>query len=593
MKKLLSLILAVIVVCSALASCSTLAKGDKGAYITMYLAEEIYDFDPTLPITDTATAKILSLMYEGLTTLDENGNWKKGMMKSYKYIEPEEEDGVYKLQITLRDTKWSDGRTVQADDFVYAWKRIMETTSKCESASLLYDVLNARSVKMGDASVDDLGVYAIDTYVLEVQFAKDIDLDEFFINCASLALVPLRDDSVSSNKYWSKRASSLLTNGPFDARSIAYGKELMLERSAYYYRDTESNQPLDKYVIPYRIYVIYKDCDNAAQVAKYEAGNTFYLGQIALAARKDYADKAQVTDSPITTSLYFNTDKEIFAKPEVRQALSLALDRDAIAQELVFAKAATGFVPFGVNDANGKGDFRETADAKGALIETKANISVAKDLLSKAGVTGGSFKITVRDNETDVAVANAAKAAWGQLNFTVTVDVVNTNVIAGTDNQSDVCEDIFQTKYAARDFDVMLVDYNMLSANAFSALAHFATDFSGNGILLDAQSDKSEKIGHITGYDSEEYTALIEKAIAAENSADEIAALHEAEAKLLADMPVIPVVFQQDAFVASDSLSGIKSTYWGRDFKDTKMKDYMTVKDSLKEEIDKEETQAY
>ncbi len=592
MKKLLSLILAVIVVCSALASCSTLEKGDKGAFITMYLAEEIYDYDPTLPITDNATAKILSLMYEGLTTLDENGNWKKGMMKSYKYIEPEEENGIYKLQITLRETKWSDGRTVQADDFVYAWKRIMEPTSQCESASLLYDVLNARNVKMGDASVDDLGVYAIDTYVLEVQFTKNIDLDEFFTNCASLALVPLRDDSVTSNEHWSKRASSLLTNGPFDARNIDYGKKLMLERSSYYYRDTESNQALDKYVIPYRIYVIYENCDDAAQVEKFEAGNIFYLGQIALASRKDYASKAEVKDSPITTSFYFNTEKEIFAKPEVRQALSLALDREAIAEELVFAKAATGFIPYGVSDANGKGDFRETADASGALIKTGASLDQARDLLSKAGVTGGSFSISVRDNETDVAVANAAKAAWAQLNFTVTVNVLKTNTIIGTDNQSNVKEDIFQTLYETRGFDVMLVDYNMLSPNAFSALAHFSTDFSGNGILLDPQSDKSEKIGHVTGYESADYAALIEKAYAADKSEDELKALHEAEAKLLSDMPVVPVVFQQDAFVVSEALSGVGSTYWGRNFKQTKMKDYMTYKESLNAELNKEETPA-
>ena len=586
MKKLLCLILAVIVVCTSFAACSTLEKGDKGAIITMYLADEIYDYDPAVGFTDTATAKFLSLMFEGLTTLDADGDWQKAMMKSYKYLEPEFEGDTYKLEITLRETKWSDGRTVQANDFVYAWKRIMEPTFKCEAASMLYDLKNAREVKMGDASVDDLGVYAIDTYVLQVEFAKDVDLDEFFKTCASLALVPLREDSVSNNKDWAKRASSMVTNGPFDPRKIDFGKQLTLERSAYYYRDTESSQALDKYVIPYRIIVLYNYGDSAKQLEKFEAGNIFYLGEIAMAARADYKSEAEVTDSAITTSLYFNTANKLFAKKEVRQALSLALDREAIAESLVFAKAATGFVPYGINDADGKGDFREEG---GELIKTGANLDEAKALLKKAGVNGGSFTISVRDNEGDVAVAKAAADAWKALGFTVKVKELGTKDLPAEKNQSAVREDLYATAYAAGDFDVILVDYNALSPNAFATLAPFATEFSGNGILLDPLSDKSEKINHITGYASKDYNELIDKAYAADKSADELAALHDAEKMLIEDMPVIPVVFQQDAYLASGELSGIESSFWGRDFKGTKMKSYMAYKESIQNELNEDE----
>ncbi|MBE6587819.1 MAG: peptide ABC transporter substrate-binding protein [Ruminococcaceae bacterium] len=592
MKKLLSLILAVIVVCTSFAACSTLEKGDKGAVITMYLADEIYDYDPAVGFTDTATAKFLSLMFEGLTTLDEEGEWQKAMMKSYKYLEPEFEGDTYKLEITLRDTKWSDGRTVQANDFVYAWKRIMEPTFKCEAASMLYDLKNAREVKMGDASVDDLGVYAIDTYVLQIEFTKDVDLDEFFKNCASVALVPLREDSVSSNKDWAKRASSMVTNGPYDPRKIDFGKQLTLERSAYYYRDTDSEQALDKYVIPYRIIVLYNYGDSKAQLEKFEAGSIFYLGEIALEARKDYSGKAEVRDSAITTSLYFNTQNKLFEKKEVRQALSIALDRQAIAESLVFAKPATGLVPFGVDDANGKGDFRETADKSAKLIETSANVEEAKSLLKKAGVTSGSFTLSVRDNEADVAVAKAVAETWKSLGFTVKVKELNAVELPATEkNQSAVYEDKYATAYAAGDFDVILVDYNVLSPNAFGVLAPFATEYSGNGILLDAQSDKSEKINHITGYASEAYSKLIDKAYAAEKSEDELAALHDAEKQLLDDMPVIPVVFQQDAYLASGELSGIATTYWGRDFKRTKMKNYMEYKESIQNELNEDEAE--
>lgn len=581
MKKLLSLILAAVVVCTSLASCSTLAKDDKGAVVTMYLAEEIYDFDPAIGFTDTATAKILSLVFEGLTVLDENGDWEKGMMKSYELIKPKDEEDTYKLQIELRETKWSDGRTVQANDFVYAWKRIMEPTFECEAAALLYDLKNARDIKMGDKTVDDLGVSSVDTYVLEVEFEHEVDVDEFFKTCASVALVPLREDKVNNNDEWAKRASSMVTNGPFDVRKITCGEQLSLERSSYYYRDTESRQALDKYVTPYKLVVVYGYGDSAAQLEKYNAGNIFYLGQIALASRGDLAKDAEITDSAITTSLYFNTDNKLFAKKEVRQALSLALDRQAIAETLVYAKAATGFVPYGISDVNGKGDFREEG---GTILETGAKADEAKSLLKKAGVTSGSFTISTRDNETDVAVAEAAAAAWKALGFTVKVEKLGAEAlpVSGT-SVSIAYEDEYTTAYAARDFDVILVDYNALAPNAFSVLAPFATEYSGRGV--DMLSENYDKINHITGYSSEKYSELIDAAYDAQKSEDELKALHDAEKMLLDDMPVVPVVFQQDAYIASNVLSGIENTYWGRNFKNMKMKNYMDYKESIEAEI--------
>ena len=60
---------------------------------------------------------------------------------------------------------------------------------------------------------------------------------------------------------------------------------------------------------------------------------------------------------------------------------------------------------------------------------------------------------------------------------------------------------------------------------------------------------------------------------------------------LLDDMPVIPVVFQQDAYLASDEISGVDSGYWGRDFKRVKMNDYMGYKESIQNELNEDEAE--
>lgn len=580
MKRVLSFVLAALMVVCAFTSCSTLEDGDRGAIITMYLADEIYDYDPILAYTDASAAKILSLVYEGLTRLDEDGNWEKAMMDSYKEVEPESEEDGYRIQINLRDNKWSDGRAVQANDFVYAWQRILEPTTACEAASLLYDIKNAREIKMGDASVDDLGVYAVETYVLEIEFAeKEVDLDAFFRACASVALVPLRSDKIDSSDKWSKRASSMVCNGPFVVRGIDVGEEMRLERSSYYYRDTDSNQALDKYVIPYRIVVKYGYGDKEAQLERYENNDIFYMGDLPLSARADYESEATISDSPVTHTYFFNTENELFESAEVRQALSMAIDREALAELVVYADAATGLIPHTVFDANGKGDFREEG---GDIIATTANLSEAQALLREAGVTRGSFSITVRDTEVDLAIAEYVASVWEELGFTVNVESLSPEIEPTEEaNQSDTYRDIFMEAYESGDFDVIAIDYQMLSSDAFSALAPFAARYSGNGV--DMESPDYDVIPHITGYNSEDYSAIIDEAYAAgSDSETKTERLHAAETLLLEDMPVIPLLFLKDAYIYNDDvLSGIRDTYWGRDFKKMKMRDYMEYKESI------------
>ena len=192
--------LCAVMLLGVLASCTTIEGDNSGMVIDVYMTTELFDFDPALHYNDDAMVKILDLIFEGLTDIDENGKWKKALMKSYE-IKGNDEDGYYML-ITLNSTRWSDGRTVQAADLVYAWKRILDPDFRSEAAALLFDIKNARDVKLGDASIDDVGIAAVDTYVLQIYFETKIDYDVFLRNLASPALVPLREDIVARDANW-------------------------------------------------------------------------------------------------------------------------------------------------------------------------------------------------------------------------------------------------------------------------------------------------------------------------------------------------------------------------------------------------------
>ncbi len=584
MKKVVALVLAAVTVLSVLTGCTTLVKNketgkyDKGAVIDMYLTDGIYYFDPQQSITDDSQLKLISLLFEGLTYIDENGKWQKALMKDYTVDVDDGEN--FSILITLNTTRWTDGRTVQAADFVYSWKRLLNPENKKEAATLLYDVKNARACKTGDLTVDDVGVYAVDTYVLEVQFEKKIDLDQFFENCSSIALVPLREDVVTryGDDEWAMKATSIITNGPFALKEITHDKSMRLERSTYYYLDPEKSEYLDKYVIPYRLMHDYNLGDEADQFDAYLAGESLYNGVIPLDKRAEYKDEAVVTDLMATHTYVFDTTNPLFEKAEVRRALSLAIDRNAIVELITFAKPATGYIPENVFDANRKTEFRKVG---GELISASSSIEEAKSLLKSAGVSGGSFTITVRDREVDVAIAEYVADVWESLGFEVKVDAVKAKV--KTEDKTTTAVDTFQKKYDEGDFDVIAIDMTMLAPDAYSALSQFALEFSGNGV--DMNSDTYDLYGHISGYNSEAYNALIDSAYNESDRAKKTEILHDAEKMLLDDMPVIPLVFLQDAYVATGELKNLDSTYYGiRDFKDTELKNYMNYKEAEAEE---------
>ena len=221
-KRIVALMLCLIMLVPFAVGCSTEGTDeDKGAIIPMYITNPIYNLDPAVAYTNDDTVKIIGLLFEGVTKINDNGKVEKGMAKSWKVID---KAGEYKLQITLKDSKWSDGRPVSADDFIYAWKRILDPEFTCEAAALLFDIKNARLVKSGDASIDDLGLAAVDSTVIEITFESKINVDYFLMNLASPALVPLREDIVVRSEDWAKKPSTIVTNGPFLLRSMEYGE---------------------------------------------------------------------------------------------------------------------------------------------------------------------------------------------------------------------------------------------------------------------------------------------------------------------------------------------------------------------------------
>lgn len=671
-KRIFATVLCILILIPTLAACSaTDEKEDPGAYITMYLTNEIYDFDPINAYYNNDTFNVVSMLFDTLFKLDQNGEIQKSLVKEYKIIENKDEN-EYAMELTLNETYWSNGNPITADDVVFAWKRLLNANNSYEAAAMLFDIKNARAVKQGDESIDNLGVEAVENKVVKVIFEGPIDYNQFLLNLTSLVTAPLPESYVSKDADWAKKSSTMISSGAYKLSKTAYSETgnmieddyamdasgnvtdktaeykekkisyFILERNRYYYRD-DAKDSIKSSVTNYRILV---DCTKSGEelLKDYQDGKLFYIGDIPYSVRNNDAftsylnENVQLKESLSTLTLFLNQNQiiddgadgtKLFAVKEVRQALSHVIDRDQIAQQLVYANAATGLVPYGVFHTNAKKNadtFRETVE--NPIKNTGADFEYAQNLLKQAKINASdySFAITVAAYDAEnIAVANIIKDAWCKLGFHVTVKEVSTiennDILKLTGLAStDVCDNLFEESIQRVTYDVVLYDYVAYSADPYSVLANFAKAFSGMAINMD--SDDYALVANRTGYDSADYNALMEAiyyipyfaSLDYENDSDflgiyetkaEFQAVYNtvkqvydtynitattdstkwtaqkatllsvAETLLMDDMPVIPVVYNRDAVLISDQLTEVSSNYYNpASFRKTDLKDF-------------------
>ncbi len=626
MKRIISLVLCLMMVLPILAGCAT-DSDDKGAQISMYLTDPIYNFDPAAAYGNEAALRVVSLIFDNLFVLDANGKVKKSLVDDYKIVE-DEKNNLYQMHITLKETSWSDKVVLQANDIADTWQRILDVNNSYECASLLFDIKGARAAKEGDISIDDVGIQPVNERELIIEFEGKINYDQFLLNLTSYALAPVRRTNVNAvAEYddWAKSPAIFAASGPYKLRDVVYSEtegKVVLERNPYYRRNEEKDK-LDKYVRPYRLIIDYSKTDEEIMAA-YENEEIFFIGDIPLSVRGDWKDVAKVSDAMSTHSYMLNENaviryyqdylyksmqqgklpfsttlvegqhgEKIFADENVREALSLAIDREAIAEAVVFAKAATALVPYGVFETNSKRNlFREVG---GDYLATSANMEAAKAALDEAGINPSDFMFSISVpayDEVHVAIAEMVTEAWTELGFHVAL--VQQKLINNSDIQKasgepllGVMDDVFAENYRQGKFEVAAIDYVAYTPDAFSVLAPFAKHYSG-GAAIEAKSTTFNIPLHFTGYDNSDFNEKIEEAFKEPDLKKRAALLHEAEEILMEDLPVIPIIYNQNATLVNKSvLSRVKFDYYGLPkFAKLKMKNYELYLPSDEEEED-------
>ena len=409
MKKLIGMILLLVSIV-LLTACG--GKGEKGSE-SKATAEETgvmkwsLDSDPkTLdPQLNSATGagSVINNMYEGLMR-EVDSKLVPAMAQSYEISE----DGLI-YTFNLRESRWSDGKAVSANDFKYAWLRVLDPKVASEYAFQMFYIKGAREYYEGRGAAEDVAIKVTDDRTIEVELETPTP---YFLNLTAFyTYFPVRRDMVEKDpEKWATDPELAVSNGPFKLMKYTQSDELILEKNNEYW-DAE-NVRLNKIVT-----MIIGDSMTA--LTAYEQDEIFILDTMP----SQEVMRLQLEDPtfqilPMLGTYYyiFNVDREPTDNIDVRKALSMAIDRRAIAERVKKGGEipARGFIPEGLYDSEGN-EFR--AKAGDYYVDPEgADLVGARALMARAGYPNGEGfpKLTLLYNTSDShkAIAEAIQAMW-------------------------------------------------------------------------------------------------------------------------------------------------------------------------------------
>lgn len=488
---------------TSLTSAATLHRGTN---------TEPRSLDPHRAVGNSA-AVVLYDLFTGLMTLDAAGKVTPGVAESYSVSD----DGLT-YTFTLRPgVAWSDGTPLTAQDFVYSFQRVLTPETAARFASQLYPIVNAQAVNRGQMTPDALGVAAADDSTLIVKLNKATAYLPQLMASNAASPVPKHVIEVEGRSW--TRPGKMVSNGAYQLVEQVPSTLIRAAKNDFFY-DAE-NVAIDE--------VVYYPTENqGTSLSRFRAGEldvilNFPADQIPR-IRETMPETLHITPALGVYYLAPNVRKAPFDDPRVRRALSLAIDRDAIAARLLppGTTAATNIVPPVTSGYNGT-----PADYANTSIQNR--MKEARDLLKAAGYgpdTPLTFSFKTDPIEQNRRIAVALTSMWKGIGAQVDTD---------TTGASDVNR------------DGRMGNFEMIRWTWFGPFDDAAT-FLG---LLESSNG-----ANVTGYSNPDLDAKLAAANAERDSEKRDVLLAEAEAIINAEQPVIPLYFHAGRRLVSPVVKG-------------------------------------
>ena len=227
--KFLTFILSLIIVLSACSNKKSLYS-DEGQVFRKVIPQDMTTLDTAL-ITDAVSGDIVAQAFEGLYSINKKDKAEPAIAKSF----PKKSNGGKTLTINLRkNAKWSNGDPVTAQDFVFAWRKVVDPKTASEFAYIMSDIKNADAINSGKKPVKDLGIKALGKYKLQIDLERPVP----YIN-ELLALNTFNpQDEKIARKYgeqYGTTADKAVYNGPFEVTNWQVEDKIQMVKNDKYW----------------------------------------------------------------------------------------------------------------------------------------------------------------------------------------------------------------------------------------------------------------------------------------------------------------------------------------------------------------------
>jgi len=417
--------------------------------------------------------------------------------------------------------RWSNGDPVTAADFVYSYRRLVDPATAAVYVDSISDVLNAAEIIAGDLAPDALGAEAAGDHALRIRLRRPVP---YFISLlAHPSMFPVHRGSIEAHGDAHARPGNMVSNGAYKLVAWEVGSYLEIVRNENYWNnDSTAIERVRHYVTPQPM----------VELNRYRAGELHITRTIppeSFAQMKDERPGEVRVSAALGVYYYgFNMTMPLFGdNPKLREALSMAVDRDTIVKLIGRGEAAAySFVP------NGTTNYEPSTYSWATMTQEERN-RTARQLYREAGHGEDSplkFEIRYNTQETHRQIAVAIQSMWRDV-LGVEATLVNEEfqVLLANMQAKDVTQ-VFRTNWNG--------DYN--DAHSFLSIL------------------ESNNPANFTGYSSDDFDSLMERAATQTDPERRRVFLEQAESEMLDDHPLIPIYFYVNRAMVSPAVRG-----WG------------------------------
>ncbi|MGN7759882.1 peptide ABC transporter substrate-binding protein [Paenibacillus sp. 22594] len=476
--------------------------------------------DPASAEYDTASSVVKGL-FEGLVRLNEAGLAVPGIAKSWK-ISADGKTYTFTLRFS---SQWSNRQPVKASDFEYAWKRALAPQSDNVQAFKMFMIAGAESYHIGkqkDAS--NVGIKALNDYTLQVTLSEK---NYTFIQMlAENVYLPVNAVVAKANENWAANLKTVVTNGPFKIANWD-NQHVVLVKNPNYYAAKEILFSEVQFLVPGA------GTASVSATDAYLNGEIDWLGGIGTGPL-DYSilddstsEKIYEVPTGATYFYQFNLSKAPFNNLKIRQALAMAIDREAIH----YGTPAYGFVPLTIHGA--KQPYRSEISDKRYFSE---DLITAKNLLQEGLKEEGltrmpDFSVIMNEGSHSIIAKSVINSWKKNLGVTASLEVQNWEQFLN--NRSD------QNYTVAR--GGWTVDYN----DPASSLELFTSWSAAND----------------TGWGNKQYDNYLRQARQQPDPAERIRYYAKAERLLMDQMVVIPLYYYTSDVLHKPNIQNVYVDY--------------------------------